>query len=1051
MLTAHNISKFRNTATLRPLCNFNVSELEIKNLFLCCSFVRSLSHSNLFNAQQPKKDFLGKLPKIYESTTVESGWYEWWEKEGLFKLRPNSHKSGKDTRPFTMILPPPNVTGTLHLGHALTVTVQDIIARWRRMSGQDVVWIPGTDHAGIATQIVVEKKLWAQQKKTRHELGRENFVMEVQKWQKEKGSNIKNQLRMMGASLDWSREYFTMDENQSHAVVEAFVRLFDENLIYRSNVPVSWSCWLQSTISDVEIENQEIEGPTRLLVPGYESPVTFGILTNIVYKGCENDAEIVVSTTRPETMLGDVAIAVHPDDPRYTHLHGSFFWHPYRNERIPLICDYFVDPGFGTGAVKITPAHDKTDFDVAKRHNLELISVINDHGTIHDKFEIFKGMKRFIARELILQDLSSRGLVEEQSSHKMIIPKCSRSGDIVEFMPKPQWFLRTQLMAEKAILAVKEKKLHFIPEQVQQQWFQWFENHQDWCLSRQLWWGHRIPAYKCSLSEGTSYKWVAAQNELDAKIKASAYFSCEPNNSKLVVEQDEDVLDTWFSSSILPFSALGWPKNENEFKNLYPLSLMETGNDILLFWVARMVILGEHLTHQLPFNSVLLHGVIRDAAGRKMSKSIGNVVAPEDVREGRSIEELIQGVVASHESGVIPSSELKTAIHNQKLMFPKGIPQCGTDALRMSLCSHPIESHFIDFNIKECDTFRKFCNKIWQACRYIERVMEDSTALQLSPVKFEEKHLLSTMDRWILSKLSLLILKLDKSLNDMHLHQCVQGLQDFVHYEFCDVYLETTKPLWSGNNAEAQNTARRVLAMCMNNILICLTPFMPFLTEELYHRIPYIKKEQKSVSLCPYPQPKEWHGWQDKGLEQDIEFILKTVSTIRKLKNKNGLKATDAVSVILASNSVDETGLFSYHENLLNALSSSHIACSDAFSICGDFMTEERLSDSCIVKIVLDNENQKMLSQKQRHVLLMSALRKEIKLKEQIEKTENILKSPKFWKNAPEDVKDTLPKQLDFMKEELQISQKFLSQDPELRDHLKQQILNEKKTKIFKK
>ncbi|XP_034255106.1 valine--tRNA ligase-like [Thrips palmi] len=1044
LLTACNFSKFRNTATLPAHCCLKLLERQSKTVYFFHLCARSISHSSFLNAQRPKKDVSGKLPRVYESAAVESEWYEWWEREGFFKLQPKSSRKNKDSKPFTMILPPPNVTGTLHLGHALTVTVQDVIARWRRMSGQDVLWIPGTDHAGIATQIVVEKQLWAQQKKTRHELGRENFVKEIQKWQQAKGSNIQSQLRMMGASLDWSREYFTMDENQSYAVIEAFIRLFDENLIYRSNVPVSWSCWLQSTISDIEIESQEIDGPTNLFVPGYEKPVSFGTLTSITYKGCENDTDIVVSTTRPETMLGDVAIAVHPNDPRYTHLHGSFFWHPYRNEKIPIICDDFVDAAFGTGAVKITPAHDKADYDVAKRHNLELISVINEHGAIHDNFEIFKGMKRFVVREMILQDLASRGLLQGQSSHKMIIPKCSRSGDIVELIPKPQWFLSTQFMAHKAIQAVKENKLKLIPEQAQQQWFQWFENHQDWCLSRQLWWGHRIPAYKCSLSDGTSFKWVAAQNEMDAKVKASAHFSCKPDDSKLVIEQDEDVLDTWFSSSILPFSSLGWPNQGTELDMLYPLSLMETGNDILLFWVARMVILGEHLTHQLPFNNVLLHGVIRDAAGRKMSKSIGNVVAPEDIREGRSIEELVRGVVSSHESGVIPQHELKAAIRNQKQMFPNGIPQCGTDALRMSLCSHPIESHFIDFDIKECDMFRRFCNKIWQACRYIEGVMESEN---LPPVTLDERHLLSVMDRWILSRLSSLISELNKSLNSMQLHQCVHGLQNFVHHEFCDVYLESTKCLWSENNTKAQNTAQRVLAMCIENFLISLSPFMPFLTEELYHRIPYIQKKLKSISLCPYPQPKEWCSWQDKRLEEDIEFVLKTVTTIRKLKNNNGLKAIDKVSVILASNSMDEKSLFSCYESLLNTLSSSHVTCSTTNDICEDFMTEERLSDSCIVKLILDNENQRLLSLKQKNLLIMSALRKQIKLKEQIASTEKILESPKFWKNAPEDVRDTLPKKLNFMKEELQKSEEFLSKDPELCDSLKQQILKENVSK----
>ncbi|KAK3921328.1 Valine--tRNA ligase [Frankliniella fusca] len=1008
-------------------------------------FFRKLSHSCLSNIELQKKDVSGKLPQKYDADAVESEWYQWWENKGYFTMQKSSHEK----KTFTMILPPPNVTGTLHLGHALTVTIQDALARWRRMCGESVLWIPGTDHAGIATQVVVEKQLLAQQNKTRHIVGRENFLKEIRKWQEEKGSCIQKQLRLMGASLDWSREYFTLDQRQSYAVAEAFIRLFEEGLVYRSNVPVSWSCWLRSTISDIEIENHEVNGPTNFQVPGYTQPIQFGKLTNIVYKNCNRENEIIVSTTRPETMLGDVAIAVHPADSRYQHLHGSYFWHPYRHEKIPLICDDFVDQEFGTGAVKITPAHNITDFEVAKRHNLDLILVINELGNICDNFDLFKGMKRFTARDLIVKDLSAQGLIEGERPHKMVVPLCGRSRDVVELIPKSQWqallqFLSTNDMAQKAIKAVTESKLHFHPKQAETLWLQWFESNKDWCLSRQLWWGHRIPVYKCSFSNVLPEKWIAAKSESEARVKASKHFSCPPDDPGLSVLQDEDVLDTWFSSSILPFSTLGWPDMPNNLESLYPLSLMETGHDILLFWVARMVILGEHLTHKLPFENVLLHGVIRDASGRKMSKSIGNVVSPEDIREGRTIEELNNAIVSSHESGVIPKQELKNALQNQKKMFPNGIPRCGTDALRFTLCSYPIESHFIDFDIKNCDTNRKFCNKLWQACRYVEGFIGDSNS-NPQP-KFDVQSSLSVMDLWILSKLSSLVLKLDESFNGYALHECVQNLREFIHHEFCDVYLEFTKFLKDTDNIETIQNTRGVLSMCIENILILLSPFMPFLTEELYHRLSYVSKRQESVTLYPYPQPKEWVKWSNEGLEREIDMILRTVSSIRHLKEQNGLRNKDVVSVILSTKSNQDLENFHQHKKLLENLSSSSIlkVLSSLEDFEDDFMTEKRIDNSCNIKIILEDENQKLQSEKLKDRLITSALQKQSKLEEQIFKLQKMLKNPKFWTNAPEDVKQNLPRELANLEEENKKIETFLNQAPHLSEGIRQKLASEK-------
>ncbi|CAH1961894.1 unnamed protein product [Acanthoscelides obtectus] len=536
----------------------------------------------------------------------------------------------KNPAPFSLVLPPPNITGTLHLGHALTAAVEDTLVKWKQMQGIETVWVPGMDHAGIATQVVVEKKLWKEEGKSRHDIGREEFEKKVWKWKAEKGDVIGKQLRRLGCSLDWRRELFTMDKDRSKAVQTAFIRLFDEGLIYRSDHLVNWSCVLQSAISDIEVEHLSLNGPTHIEVPGYSNPVEFGLLFRVAYKIHGSDDEIVVATTRPETIPGDVAIAVHPKDERYNRWIGKAVWHPFRNEAIPVIADEFVDPQFGTGAVKITPAHDQSDFEVSKRHQLQSLKVIDETGCL--TYGEFQGIPRFQARTIIVDRLAEMGLMRGKESHPMTVPICSRSKDVIELLVKPQWFINCRDMATLAVSAVKEGELKIHPKRFEKTWFAWLENIRDWCISRQLWWGHQIPAYSYHLLDQPSdKKWVAAEDEAAALAKAMAVLGVA--EEEIVIQRDEDVLDTWFSSALQPLSAFGWPKKAAPDR-FYPLSLMETGHDILFFWVARMVMLGTHLTGQLPFKEILLHGIICDSHGRKMSKSLGNIIAPDDVIDG---------------------------------------------------------------------------------------------------------------------------------------------------------------------------------------------------------------------------------------------------------------------------------------------------------------------------------------------------------------------------------------------------------------------------------
>lgn len=620
-------------------------------------------------------------------------------------------------------------------------------------------------------------------------------------------------------------------------MVEAFIRLFEANLIYRSDAIINWSCSLESAISDIEVDNVEINGPTKVTVPGHSKPVTFGEIYEIAYRCIDDDTEIVVATTRPETILGDVAVAIHPNDDRYAHLRQSNtqLWHPFRNKPIPLIFDEFVKPDIGTGAVKITPAHNKEDFEVAKRHQLPVISVFDKRGIVASDFENYAGVPRFDARENILNDLAVQGLFRRKAEHNMQLPRCSRSHDVIEYFVKAQWFMRAHEMENAAIDAIEQGKLEIDPIRFDKEWKRWLNGHRDWCLSRQLWWGHRIPAYECSYNEQTI--WVAAHSQEQAFQKAQTKFGIA-ETSAIQIKRDEDVFDTWFSAALLPFSVFGWPnENQSDSNKYYPLDIIVTGHDILFFWVARMVMLANQLTNQLPFQKILLHGIICDANGRKMSKSRGNVITPSQIINGSTFVELIDDLKKSHREGILSTKELKDSISEKRKSYPKGIPECGTDALRFTLCSNDIREHFINFDAKDCHINKTFCNKIWNATKF---TLGNCDKFSVDPAKQPVLNYdsLTDFDRWILSRLANTLTHTRNAMDNFDFHLATKAWKRFLYENLCDVYLETTKiNLWKDCESYARGHCE-VLKTCLAIGLKQMGVFTPFLSNELLKHLP---------------------------------------------------------------------------------------------------------------------------------------------------------------------------------------------------------------------
>jgi len=841
-----------------------------------------------------KKDVSGSMPKGYSPAAVETAWYEWWEGAGYFKAEANSDKP-----PFVIVIPPPNVTGTLHIGHALTDAVEDTIVRWRRMSGYNTLWVPGKDHAGIATQTVVEKKLAREQGITRHDLGREGFLKEVFAWVADYGDRIDHQIRRMGASVDWSRMAFTMDDARCASVQEAFIRLHEAGLIYRDNRLVNWCCRLKTAVSDIEVDYIDIPRRTSISVPGYDELVEFGVLTSFAYPLEGGDGEIVVATTRPETMLGDTAVAVHPDDDRYKHLQGKFAIHPVNNRRIPIICDAeLVDPTFGTGAVKITPAHDPNDFMTGKRHKLEFINILDDNGCVNsNETGQFAGQPRFQARITVVDYLKEKGLFRGLEDNPMRLGICSRSKDVIEPVLKPQWWVDCQDMAAKACDVVRDGRLEIIPRDFEATWFRWMENIRDWCISRQLWWGHRIPAYYVSFKDGGNEedggdsgvpgapsermdRWVIGRTLEEAIATAAKQY---PGRSFDVV-QDEDVLDTWFSSGLFPFSVFNWPEQCLDLEKFYPGALLETGHDILFFWVARMVMMGMQLTGKVPFKQVYLHAMVRDAHGRKMSKSLGNVIDPIDVVEGITLDSLHDKLKA----GNLDAKEFERAKAGQKADFPEGIEECGTDALRFALVSYTSQGRDINLDIKRVVGYRHWCNKLWNAIRFAMMNLGDDYAppagssegtLDISQFTFPA--------RWILSRLSNATDTIVAGMDKYDFSTASQAVYGFWQSDLCDIFIELMKPVMRQTEDEAaKDGTRAALWICLDRGLRLLHPIMPFVTEELWQRLPG-QNSGKSIMMSDYPAKVS--SWEDATAEANMAYLMNVVTRVRALRNDYSL------------------------------------------------------------------------------------------------------------------------------------------------------------------
>ncbi|XP_039076513.1 valine--tRNA ligase, mitochondrial isoform X1 [Hyaena hyaena] len=851
-----------------------------------------------------KKDVSRVLPPAYSPRYVEAAWYSWWVREGFFKPEYQTRLPQATGETFSMCIPPPNVTGSLHIGHALTVAIQDALVRWHRMCGDQVLWVPGSDHAGIATQAVVEKQLWKERGLRRHELSREDFLREVWKWKEEKGGEICKQLQALGASLDWDRECFTMDAGSSVAVTEAFVRLYEAGLLYRNQQLVNWSCALRSAISDIEVESRPLPGRTELRLPGCPTPVSFGLLISVAFPvDGEPDTEIVVGTTRPETLPGDVAVAVHPDDSRYTHLHGRQLRHPLTGQLLPLITDSAVQPHMGTGAVKVTPAHSPADAELGVRHGLSPLSVIKEDGTMTSLCgDWLQGLHRFVAREKIMSALRERGLFRGLQSHPMVLPICSRSGDVVEYLLKSQWFVRCREMGHRAAQAVESGALELSPSFHQKNWQHWFSHIGDWCVSRQLWWGHQIPAYLVVEEQTKGDRedcWVVGRTETEAR-KIASELTGRPA-AELTLQRDPDVLDTWFSSALFPFVALGWPQETADLTRFYPLSLLETGSDLLFFWVGRMVMLGTQLTGQLPFRKVLLHSMVRDRQGRKMSKSLGNVLDPRDIISGVELQVLQEKL----RDGNLDSTELAIAAAAQRKDFPHGIPECGTDALRFTLCSHGALGGDLHLSVSEVLSSRHFCNKIWNALRFILHALGDT----FLPQPAEELSPSSPMDAWILSRLAHTAQECERGFLAREFSLITHALHHFWLHNLCDVYLEAVKPVLL--HSPRPRAPPQVLFSCADIGLRLLAPLMPFLTEELWQRLPPRPggSSAPSISVAPYPTARSLEHWRQPELEQRFSRVQEAVQALRALRATYQLTKARP-RVLLQSSEPGEQGLF---------------------------------------------------------------------------------------------------------------------------------------------
>lgn len=817
------------------------------------------------------------MDKTYQPKQLEDQWYKTWEERGYFAPQ-------GDGEPYCIVIPPPNVTGRLHMGHGFQNAIMDALIRYHRMLGRSALWQVGTDHAGIATQMVVERQLNAAGS-SRAELGREEFVKKVWDWKEESGGIITEQIRRLGSSLDWTRERFTMDEQLSSVVEKVFIELFDEGLIYRGNCLVNWDPQLHTAVSDLEVISEEENG----------------FLWHFRYPLAEDPTRhIVIATTRPETLLGDSAIAVHPDDERYKDLVGKFVELPLCNRQIPIIADDYADPAFGTGCVKITPAHDFNDYEVGKRNDLEIINILTNTACINENApEIYQGLDRFDARKKIVEDMEALGLVDKIEPHKLKVPRGDRSGVIIEPYLTHQWYVAVQSLADPAIKAVEDGDIEFVPKNWENTYFAWMRNIQDWCISRQLWWGHRIPAWYDE--EGKVYV-----GKSEAEIRAKHNLGDE-----IALRQDEDVLDTWFSSALWTFSTLGWPNEREFFDKFHPTDVLVTGFDIIFFWVARMIMMTLKFTGEIPFKKVYITGLVRDEQGQKMSKSKGNILDPIDLIDGIEIDELMSKRTADM---MQPQLKQKIEKHTRDA-FPEGITGYGTDALRFTFYSLASTGRDIKFDLGRTEGYRNFCNKIWNAARYVLMNSEEQVLVDGPTISNEH---FSIADKWISSSFEQTARSIEESMSNYRFDLASQALQEFIWNEYCDWYVELSKlVLWDEeNNPQQAQATRWMLLNIMEKSLRLLHPFMPFITEEIWQRIaPLLNIEGESIMLQPYPQPDA--GNVDLNAEQSIEWIKGIIIAIRNIRGEMDISPAKAIPVYLnKGDESDRARLKQYHHYL---------------------------------------------------------------------------------------------------------------------------------------
>ncbi|MEX1197485.1 MAG: valine--tRNA ligase [Pseudohongiellaceae bacterium] len=904
------------------------------------------------------------MDKTYQPREIEQQWYQTWEERGYF--RPSGEGES-----YSIVIPPPNVTGRLHMGHGFQNAIMDALIRYHRMQGRNTLWQVGTDHAGIATQMVVERQL-EQQGLSRTEIGREQFTEKVWEWKEHSGNTITQQIRRLGGSIDWSRERFTMDEGLSKVVEEVFVRLYDEGLIYRGNRLVNWDPQLHTAVSDLEVIAEEENGHFW----HFRYPLADGATT------ADGDTHVSIATTRPETLLGDTAVAVHPDDPRYQSLIGQYVDLPLCDRRIPVVADEYADPELGTGCVKITPAHDFNDYEVGKRHDLEMINILTGDAAINDNApEAYRGLDRFEARKRIVEDMDAAGLLIKVEDHKLKVPRGDRSGTVIEPYLTNQWYVAVDQLAKPAIEAVESGDIEFVPKNWENTYFSWMRDLQDWCISRQLWWGHRIPAWYDT--EGTIY---VGRNEAEVREK----YDLAPD---VALEQDEDVLDTWFSSALWTFSTLGWPDDTEAMKTFHPTNVLVTGFDIIFFWVARMIMMTLKFTDEVPFRKVYIHGLIRDSEGQKMSKSKGNVLDPIDLIDGIELEPL----VAKRTEGLMQPKLRQQIDKMTRKSYPDGIVGHGTDALRYTFYSLASTGRDVKFDMGRMEGFRNFCNKIWNASRYVLMNTEEKairfTADDHAALRDAE---LSMADRWILSRLQRTVARVHEHMVNYRFDLISQDIYEFIWNEYCDWYVELSKPLlWNADEEPEKARASRLVLLSVLEASLRMThPLMPFITEEIWQRVaPLLGIEGETIMLQPFPQAEA--NLIDEQAEADIDWVKGVIEGVRNIRGEMNIAPGKAFPALLRGSGQDRQRLDANRQYLMKLSKLSELGWLDADQESPVSATQLYRDMEILVPLtdLIDKDAE------------LARLEKEIgKLEKQLQGINGKLANSKFVDNAPEQV-----------------------------------------------